>query len=78
MGAQRIEIQHNERAQVVDYLKQAIAVVEENVPAELASPELVVKVLELLASKTIQTVQPAPIGIPLGMPRMDIPGGGRH
>jgi hypothetical protein len=78
MGAQRIEIQHNEADQVVEYLKAAVAIVEENVPAELASPEVLVKVLELLASKTIQTVQPAPIGIPLGMPRMDIPGGGRH
>lgn len=78
MSANRVEILHNNPDQVVDYLKAAIAVVEEHVPAELASPELLVKVLELLSSKTIQFMQPAPIGIPLGVPRMDIPGGGRH
>lgn len=78
MSAQRIEIRHNEPEQVIEYLQAAVAIVSEHVPEELRAPAVLVKVLELVSSKTIQEVHPAPIGVPLGMPRMDIPRGGRH
>lgn len=78
MSTQRIEVQHNDREQVVEYLKQAVEIIDEHVVVAHQSPEPLVKVLELLASKTIHQTQPAPIGIPLGMPRMDVPRGGRH
>jgi hypothetical protein len=78
MSMQRIEIQHNDPEQLIEYVNTAIDIVREHVPVEYVSPELFVKVLDLVSGKTIQQVQPAPIGVPIGVPRMDIPRGGRH
>jgi len=77
MSGQRVEIQHNEPEQVEHYLEVALDLLERKVAAELRSPELLTKLLDLLSSKTITQVQAAPIGVPLGMP-MPMPRGPGH
>lgn len=59
MSAVRLEaIQHNSREEVLEWLTQAVAIVDE-VYWESDAPEgVVVKVLELLAARTVVTAQP--------------------
>lgn len=59
----RLNVQHYTRAEVEEYVRQARDVVEELVPVELRSDVLMVKVLELLANRTVSLTQAAPAGI---------------
>lgn len=78
MELQRIETPHNTPEQVGEYVDLALGIMVEKLPSDLHTSEVLVKVLDLIAGKSIQVVQPAPLGVQLGVPRMDIPRGGRH
>lgn len=76
MSNQRVEIQHNDSDQIRGWLIEAQHLVNDHVDLELRSPELYVKVLELLAAKTIQEVRFVPPDL-IAAPAGSIPGGGR-
>lgn len=74
MSTQRVEIQHNEPEQIRGWMIEAVKLVDNGVREELRSPELLVKVIELLASKTIQEVRFVPPDL-IAAPAGSIPRG---
>lgn len=60
MSNQRIEIQHNEPAQVREWLDEALRMLEERELEPGEHPGLLVRLIELLSAKTIQEVKFVP------------------
>lgn len=73
MSAQRVEIEHNSLEQVGEYLAAALGIMERHALEVRDHPALLVKLLELIASKTVQVVQMAPQPALLPMPSNAVP-----
>lgn len=75
MELQRMETMHNTPEQVALYLDAALELVASRELPAGSEGEVIVGVVNLLAAKTINVVQQAPM--PIGLPTMAIPRG-RH
>jgi hypothetical protein len=78
MQGTKLEIAHNTQEQIQDVLTQARGLCAVEYDGDDYPVEVLLKVIDLLAAKTIQFIQPQPVDLGgLAVPRMDIPRG-RH
>jgi hypothetical protein len=78
MHGQKIEFDHNTPEQIRNVLGQGRDICNAEYDGDDYPVEVLLKVIDLLAAKTIQFVQPQPVDLGgLAVPRMDIPRG-RH